>query len=144
MIEWRHWLGMILPDAKGFDMSYKDLEAEIKAWANLEAYAKKQKEDKQEAKRQAKRDKRAKKEGKHKGPLIPRLPAPKIERPFKTIKRITIQCKPIDHPVHGEEVELTYEIETLTDAVAEVEAIKKAREHGYSFDKVIYIATVQR
>lgn len=125
-------------------MSYKDLEAEIKAWANLEKYAHQQKLDAEEAKRQAKRDKRAKKLGKHKGPLVPKLPAPKLERPTKTYKRITIECRPIHHRKWGEPEELTYEVQTLSDAVAEVEAIKQARQDGYSFDKVVHISTIEK
>lgn len=122
-------------------MSYKDLEAEIKAWANLEAYAHQQKLEAEEAKRQAKRDKRNKKLGKHKGPLIPKSPAPKLERPVKTFKRITIEVRPIQHRKWGDVEEVTYEVETLSDTVAELEAIKQARADGYSFDKVVTITT---
>jgi hypothetical protein len=126
-------------------MSYKDLEAEIKAWANLEAYAHQQKLDAEEAKRQAKRDKRDKKQGKPgKGPLIPKQPAPRLERPTKTYKRITIECRPIQHRKWGEPVELTYEVCTMSDAVAEVEAIHQARAEGFSFDKVVHITTLEK
>jgi hypothetical protein len=125
-------------------MSYKDLEAEIKAWANLEKYAHQQKEQAEEARRQAKRDKRNKKLGKHKGPLIPKQPAPKLERPTKTYKRITLECRQIQHRKWGEPVELTYEVQTMSDAVAEVEAIKQAREDGYSFDSVVNITTFEK
>ncbi|MNN49244.1 hypothetical protein D3C81_1637590 [compost metagenome] len=123
-------------------MSYKDLEAEIKAWANLEAHAKAKKEDAQEARRQAKRNKRAIKQGK--GPLIAKQPAPKLDKPLKTYKRITIECRPIHHRKWGEPIELTYEVQALTDAVAEVAAIKQAREDGYSFDKVVHVTTFEK
>lgn len=84
-------------------MSYKDLEAEIKAWANLEAYAHQQKEDAKEAKRAAKRQKREQKlTGKGSGPLIPKRPAPALEKPLKTFKRITIECRNMAHRVWGE------------------------------------------
>lgn len=126
-------------------MSYKDLEAEIKAWANLEAYAHQQKLDAEEARRAAKRAKRDKKLGKPgKGPLVAKLPAPKLERPTKTYKRITIECRPIQHRKWGEPVELTYEVHALTDAVAEVAAIKQARDEGFSFDKVVHISTFEK
>ena len=123
-------------------MSFKDLEAEIRAWANLEAYAHKMKEDAQEAKRQAKRDKRARKL--QKGPLIPKQPAPRLEKPLKTYKRITIECREIKHRTWGEPEEMTYEVCTISDAVAEVEAIKQARADGYSFDKVVHIETFEK
>lgn len=123
-------------------MSFKDLEAEIKAWANLEAYAHQQKEDAQEAKRQAKRDKRA---GKGvKGPLIAKRPAPKLERIPSIWKRVTIEARQINHKTWGELFELTYEVESLTDAVAEVAAIKQARLDGYSFEKVVHITTFEK
>lgn len=125
-------------------MSYKDLEAEIKAWANLEAYAHQQKLDAEEAKRQAKRDKRDKKLGKVKTPLIPKQPAPRLDRPTKTYKRITIECRPIQHRKWGEPEELTYEVCTMSDAVAEVEAIHQARAEGFSFDKVVHITTLEK
>ncbi len=123
-------------------MSYKDLEAEIKAWANLEAHAKAQKEDAQEARRQAKRDKRARKHVK--GPLIAKTPAPRLERPRRTFKRVTIECRPIHHRKWGDLIELTYEVETMTDAVGEVGAIKQAREDGYSFERVVCIVTFDK
>lgn len=123
-------------------MSYKDLEAEIKAWANLEAHAKAQKEDAQEARRKAKRDKRMRKHVK--GPLIPKSPAPKLERPRRTFKRVTIECRPIHHRKWGEPVELTYEVETMTDAVAEVDAINRARVDGYSYDRLVCIVTFDK
>lgn len=125
-------------------MSFKDLEAEIRAWANLEAYAHKKKEDAQEAKRQAKRDKRLKKLGKHKGPLIPKKPALIGVLLTNTYKRITIECRPIKHRTWGEPEELTYEVCTMSDTVAEVEAIKQARDDGYSFDKVVHIETFDK
>lgn len=125
-------------------MSYKDLEAEIKAWANLEAYAHQQKVDAQEAKRQAKRQKRDKKLGKVIGPLVPKRPAPKLDKPTKVFKRITIECRPIHHRKWGEPVELTYEVQTMSDAVAEVEAIHQARDDGYSFDSVVNITTLEK
>lgn len=125
-------------------MSFKDLEAEIRAWANLEAYAKQQKHDAQEAKREAKRQKRDKKLGKHVGPLVPKQPAPRLERPTKTHKRITIECRPIMHRTWGDPVELTYEVNTISDFEAEVSAITKAREDGYSFDKVVCIVTFEK
>lgn len=126
-------------------MSYKDLEAEIKAWANLEAHAKAQKEHAQEEKRQQKRDKLARKQGKKvKGPLIAKQPTPKLDKPTKTFKRVTIECKPINHRKWGEAIELTYEVESLTDAVAEVAAIKQARSEGYSFERVVHITTFEK
>lgn len=128
---------MIWPNTrKGFDMSYKDLEAEIRAWANLEAHAKQMKEDAQEARRQGKRDKRAKKLGK--GPLTPKA-VKSVDRPIKHMKRITIECRPILDRHWGEPVELSYEVETISDAECEVAAIRQAREDGYSFDKVVHI-----
>lgn len=125
-------------------MSYKDLEAEIKAWANLEAYAHQQKLDAEEARRAAKRHKRDKKLGKVKGPLIPKKPAPKLDKPLKTYKRITIECREIQHRTWGEPVELTYEVCTMSDAVAEVEAIHQARSEGFSFDRVVHITTLEK
>lgn len=125
-------------------MSYKDLEAEIKAWANLEAYAHQQKLEAEEAKRAAKRHKRDKKLGKVKGPLVPKQPAPKLDKPTKTYKRITIECREIQHRKWGEPVELTYEVCTMSDAVAEVEAIHQARAEGFSFDKVVHITTLEK
>lgn len=123
-------------------MSYKDLEAEIRAWAQLEAYAHQQKVDAQEAKRQHKRDKRANKL--KPGPLTPKPPKPELERPLKTYKVVTIECRPINHRKWGEPEQLTYEVRTMSDAVAEVEAIKQARADGYSFDKVVTIKTIEK
>lgn len=120
-------------------MSYKDLEAEIKAWANLEAYAKQQKEDKEEQRRQDKRDKRAKKA--KKGTLIPRSPAPKLDKPVRVYKDITLEVREIQHRKWGDIEQLTYTVETMSDTVAEVEAIKQARQDGFSFDRVVKIMT---
>lgn len=123
-------------------MSFKDLEAEIRAWANLEAYAKEAKEQAQEAKRQAKRDKRAKKE-KTKGLLSPkpRIDLSSIQRAPRHFKRVTIEAREIHHRTWGEQVELSYEVETISDAVAECAAIEKARKDGYSFDAVVSIVS---
>lgn len=121
-------------------MSYKDLEAEIKAWANLEAYAKQQKEDKEEQRRQDKRDKRTKK-AKAKGVLIPRSPAPKLDKPVRVYKDITLEVREIQHRKWGDIEKVTYTVETMSDTVAEVEAIKQARADGFSFDRVIKIVT---
>lgn len=123
-------------------MSFKDLEAEIRAWANLEAYAKQAKEDAQEAKRQAKRDKKANKE-KQKGLLSPK-PRIEVQRPIRHFKRVTIEAREIKNRTWGEVVELTYEVETISDAVAEVAAIEKAREEGYSFDAVVKITSFEK
>lgn len=123
-------------------MSFKDLEAEIKAWANLEAYAKQQKHNKQEAKRQAKRDKRERKE-KQKGLLSPK-PKVDVQRMPRHFKRVTIEAREIKHRKWGEVVELTYEVETISDAVAEVAAIEKAREEGYSFDAIVSIVSFDK
>jgi hypothetical protein len=122
-------------------MSYKDLEAEIKAWANLEAYAKKQKEDTEEARRKAKRDKRAKKQGK--GVLVAKRPAPTLAKPIKTFKDVTLEVRPIHHRKWGDIEQVTYTVETMSDTVAEVEAIKQARLDGYSFDCVVTIKTTE-
>lgn len=124
-------------------MSYKDLEAEIKAWADLEAYSKKHKEDAQEAIRAAKRQKLAKKQ-KTKNVLVPKSPAPKLERPTKTYKRVTLEVRPIHHRKWGEVQEVTYEVCTMSDTVAEVEAIKQAREDGLSFDSIVLISTFEK
>jgi hypothetical protein len=123
-------------------MSFKDLEAEIKAWANLEAYAKKAKEDAQEAKRQAKRDKREKKQ-KQAGLLSPKRLV-EVQRLPRHFKRVTIEAREIQHRTWGEVVELTYEVETISDAVAEVAVIEKAREDGYSFDAVVTIVSFEK
>ena len=121
-------------------MSYKDLEAEIKAWANLEAYAKKQKEDAEESRRQAKRDKRSKKE-KAKGVLVAKRPTPELVKPLKVLKDITLEVRPIHHRKWGDIEQVTYTVETMSDTIAEVEAIKQARQDGYSFDRVVSITT---
>lgn len=121
-------------------MSYKDLEAEIKAWANLEAYAKQQKLDAEEARRQAKRDKRAKK-GKTKGVLVPRSPAPQLDKPIRVYKDITLEVRAIHHRKWGDIEHKVYTVETMSDTVAEVESIKQARADGYSFDRVVLIIT---
>lgn len=119
-------------------MSFKDLEAEIKAWANLEAYAKQQKEDAVESRRQAKREKRAKKA--KKGTLTPK-PSVLIAKPIKTFKDITLEVRPIQHRQWGDIEQVTYTVETMSDTVAEVEAIKQARLDGFSFDRVVKIET---
>lgn len=123
-------------------MSFKDLEAEIRAWANLEAYAKKAREDAQEAKRQAKRDKRERKE-KQRGLLSPK-PRVEVQRPVRHFKRVTIEAREIQNRTWGEVVELTYEVETISDAVAEVAAIEQARKDGYSFDAVVTIISFEK
>lgn len=120
-------------------MSYKDLEAEIRAWANLEAHAKQQKEAAEEAVRQAKRDKRAKK-AKTKGLLSPK-PVVELSKPIKTFKDITLEVRPIHHRKWGDVEHVTYTVETMSDTVAEVEAIIKARQDGFSFDRVFKIET---
>lgn len=120
-------------------MSFKDLEAEIKAWANLEAYAKQQKLDAEESKRQAKRDKRAKKQGK--GVLVAKRPAPVLAKPIKTFKDVTLEVRPIHHRKWGDIEQVTYTVETMSDTVAEVEAIKQARLDRFSFDRVVKIET---
>lgn len=126
-------------------MSYKDLEAEIKAWAHLEAYAHQQKEDAKEAKRAAKRQKREQKlTGKGSGPLIPKRPAPALEKPLKTFKRITVECREIHHRTWGEIIELTFEVETISETEAEVGAIKQARAKGYSYERTVSVTTFKK
>lgn len=124
-------------------MSYKDLEAEIKAWANLEAYAKKQKEDTEEARRQAKRDKRSKK-AKAKGVLSPKPATPELVKPLKVFKEVVLEVRPIHHRKWGDVEQVTYTVETMSDTLAEVEAIKQARQDGYSFDRVVNIKTTEK
>lgn len=124
-------------------MSYKDLEAEIRAWANLEAYAKKQKEDKEEQRRQDKRDKRSKK-AKAKGVLTPKPATPELVKPLKVFKEVVLEVRPIHHRKWGDIEQRVYVVETMSDTVAEVEAIKQARQDGYSFDRVVNIKTTEK
>lgn len=123
-------------------MSFKDLEAEIRAWAQLEAYASKQKEDAKEAKRQAKRDKRNAKQ-KQTGKLVPKKPA-HVERPMHHFKRVTLEVREIRNRHWGDIEEITFEVETISSTVAELEAIRQARLQGYSFEAVVCIVSFSR
>lgn len=122
-------------------MSYKDLEAEIRAWANLEAYAKQQKEDAAEARRQAKRDKLARK--KKPSVLVPRQPV-EVVKPVRVFKIVKLEVRPIHHRKWGDLEYVTYSVETISNTAAEVEAIKQARADGYSFDRVVSMITVEK
>jgi hypothetical protein len=126
-------------------MSFKDLEAEIKAWADLEAYAKAHKEASQELKRQGKRQKRAYKQavraGKVPGPLVPKKAAVKPELAPRVSKRVTMEVRHTAHRVHGDIMEVTYPVEAQTDTLAEVEAIRLAAKDGYTYVSLVCIVT---
>lgn len=126
-------------------MSFKDLEAEIKAWADLEAYAKAHKQASEELRRAGKRQKRAHKlavkAGKVPGPLVAKKAAVKPELGVRVSKRVTIEVRPTAHRIHGELLEVTYPVDGQTDAVAEVEAIRLAAQDGYTYVSLVCIVT---
>ena len=126
-------------------MSFKDLEAEIKAWADLEAYAKAHKEASEELKRQGKRQKRAHKQavkaGKVPGPLVAKKPAIKPTLAPRVSKRVTMEVRQTAHRIHGELLEVTYPVTAQTDTLAEVEAIRLASKDGYTYVSLVCIVT---
>lgn len=126
-------------------MSFKDLEEEIKAWADLEAYAKAHKEASEELRRANKRHKKAHKDalkaGKVKGLLVPKKPAPTLERPHRTHKRVTLEVRHTAHRKHGELIEVTYPVSAQTDTLAEVEAIRLAAQDGFTYVGLVCIVT---
>ena len=115
-------------------MSYKDLEAEIKAWANLEQHAKDQKEALQERKRQEKRDKRA---AKLNAPLVPKV-TKEVQKPVKIDFRVWLLLRTKSERVWGEPVTKLYKVSDDFETNAELEAIKQASKDGYH-----WVATVE-
>jgi hypothetical protein len=125
-----------------FIMSYKDLEADIKAWANLEQYAKDQKQAAEEAVRQAKREKLAKKKAK-KGLLVPKQPYQGTP-PIRTFKRVTMEVREMNHRHWGPIEEVSYTIVTISDTEAELSAIKMAKADGYNYERLVVIVTEEK
>ena len=116
-------------------MSYKDLEAEIRAWANLEKHAKEQKESAQENRREQKRLKR---EAKQKAPLTPK-PVVYIEKPVTYRKLVVIEVRSAIERVWGDLQKVGYHVEAMSDTDAELQAIKLARAEGYVWVNTVSI-----
>lgn len=108
-------------------MSYKDLEAEIRSWANIEQHAKQQKELAQERKRQDKRDKRAKK---GKAPLTAK-PVIEVQAPVSTKRRVYMLVRTATDRVWGDITEVFYDVDVPYETEAELAAIKKASLQGW-------------
>lgn len=115
-------------------MSYKDLEAEIKAWANLEQHAKDQKEALQELKRQDKRDKRA---AKSKAPLVPKV-SKEVQKPVKIEFHVWLLLRIKTERVWGLPVTKLYKVNDSFETSAELAAVKQASKDGYH-----WVATVE-
>lgn len=116
-------------------MSYKDLEAEIRAWANLEQHAKDQKELAQERKREQKRLKR---EAKQKAPLTPK-PVLYVEKPVTYNKLVVIEVRTAVERVWGDLKQVGYHVVAMSDTDAELQAIKLAKADGYVWANTISI-----
>lgn len=119
-------------------MSYKDLEAEIKAWANLEQHAKNQKEQAQESKREQKRLKR---EAKQKAPLTPK-PVVHVEKPVTYRKYVLLEYRDQNDRVWGDLKRAGYTVDAMSDTDAELQAIKLAKEDGYAWDSTVSIKLI--
>lgn len=116
-------------------MSYKDLEAEIRAWANLEQHAKQQKEFAQESKREVKRLKR---EAKLSAPLTPK-PVVNVEKPVTYRKFVVLNVRTQTERVWGELQRVGYHVDAMSDTDAELQAIVEARDNGYAWDSTVSI-----
>lgn len=116
-------------------MSYKDLEAEIRSWANIEQHAKQQKELAQERKRQDKRDKRA---AKGKAPLTAK-PVIEVQKPVNTRKHVVLSVRESSERVWGDLKNVSYHVDTMSNTDAELMAIKLAKSEGYAWDRTVSI-----
>ena len=110
-------------------MSFKDLEAEIRAWAQLEQFAQQQREAAQEAKREAKRLKRARKEAEQIGRPRPALYIP--DRPVRYDIDVTLGVRKVENGKMSDLLEVTFTISTLSLDDAEVQARKQAKQAGF-------------
>ena len=119
-------------------MSYKDLEAEIRAWANLEQHAKQQKELAQESKREQKRQKR---EAKQRAPLTPK-PVVNVEKPVTYHKYVLLEVRDQTDRVWGELKRTGYAVDAMSDTDAELQAIKLAKSEGFVWDSTVSIKLV--
>lgn len=119
-------------------MSYKDLEAEIKVWANLEQHAKEQKVLAEEKKRQAKRDKRA---AKLTAPLIPKV-AKEVQAPINTKRRVRMNVRNSHERVWGDITEVFYDVNVPYQTEAELAAIKQASAQGWHWVETLSIEEI--
>lgn len=119
-------------------MSYKDLEAEIRAWANLEQHAKEQKVLAEEKKRQAKRDKRA---AKLTAPLTAK-PATEVQKPVTYRKYVLLELRDQTDRVWGDLIRAGYTVDAMSDTDAELQAIKLAKEDGYAWAATLSIKLI--
>lgn len=119
-------------------MSYKDLEAEIKAWANIEQHAKEQKVLAEEKKRQAKRDKRA---AKLTAPLIPKV-AKEVQAPINTKRRVRMNVRNAQERVWGDITEVFYDVNVPYQTEAELAAIKQASAQGWHWVETLSIEEI--
>lgn len=119
-------------------MSYKDLEAEIKAWANLEQHAKEQKVLAEEKKRQAKRDKRA---AKLTAPLTAK-PVTEVQKPVTYRKYVLLELRDQTDRVWGDLIRAGYTVDAMSDTDAELQAIKLAKDDGYAWAATVSIKLI--
>ena len=127
------------PDHKRVNtMSYKDLEAEIRSWANIEQHAKQQKELAQERKRQDKRDKRA---AKGKAPLTAK-PVTEVQEPVTYRKYVLLELRDQTDRVWGDLIRAGYTVDAMSDTDAELQAIKLAKEDGYAWAATLSIKLI--
>lgn len=119
-------------------MSYKDLEAEIRAWANLEQHAKQQRELAQESKREQKRQKR---EAKQRAPLTPK-PVVNVEKPVTYHKYVLLEVRDQTDRVWGDLIRAGYTVDAMSDTDAELQAIKLAKDDGYAWAATLSIKLI--
>ena len=119
-------------------MSYKDLEAEIRAWANIEQHAKDQKEALQERKRQDKRDKRAAKQN---APLVPKA-AKEVQKPVSNEFRVWLLVRGKDQWIGERPVTKLYNVKCQFETSAELEAIKQASTDGFNYVSTVEVTKV--
>lgn len=119
-------------------MSYKDLEAEIRSWANIEQHAKQQKELAQERKRQDKRDKRA---AKLTAPLIPKV-VKEVQAPINTKRRVRMNVRTSHERAWGEITEVFYDVDAPYQTGAELAAIKQASAQGWHWVETLSIEEI--
>jgi len=103
-------------------MSYKDLEKEISGWIEAEKATLLRKVEAKAYKAMRKSFSKAKAE---------RPPMFRPDRPVKFTKVVVLNVRYIRGADMGKLVQREYSVETLSETVAELEAIRLAKEAGY-------------
>lgn len=103
-------------------MSYKDLEEQIRAWAELETFAHNQKVEAQKAKRIAKLA-REKKKG--------RPPMFIPDRPVRYEIEVILNVRRVEEGMSGDLLEVAFTVPTISADEAEIQAKQQAKLAGF-------------